>query len=102
MSQTPAPPFRADHVGSLLRPAALQEARRLYAAGVLEAADLAAVEDREIARVIAKQQELGLRGITDGELRREGLALPPENLLRLRRFFRQVKPIEPAFAECDR
>ena len=70
MSAAPAPPFRADHVGSLLRPAALQEARRLHAAGVLDAADLAVVEDREIARVIAKQQELGLRGITDGELRR--------------------------------
>jgi 5-methyltetrahydropteroyltriglutamate--homocysteine methyltransferase len=70
VAAAPAPPFRADHVGSLLRPAALQEARRLHAAGVLDAAGLAAVEDREIARVIAKQQELGLRGITDGELRR--------------------------------
>jgi 5-methyltetrahydropteroyltriglutamate--homocysteine methyltransferase len=70
VSATRAPPFRADHVGSLLRPAALQEARRLHAAGVLDAAGLAAVEDREIVRVIAKQQELGLRGITDGELRR--------------------------------
>jgi 5-methyltetrahydropteroyltriglutamate--homocysteine methyltransferase len=64
------PPFRADHVGSLLRPAALKEARRQHAAGALDAAGLAAVEDREIERVIRKQQEVGLRGITDGELRR--------------------------------
>jgi 5-methyltetrahydropteroyltriglutamate--homocysteine methyltransferase len=64
------PPFRADHVGSLLRPAALKEARRRHAAGVLDAAGLRAVEDGEIARIVAKQQELGLRGVTDGELRR--------------------------------
>ncbi len=64
------PPFRADHVGSLLRPPAIQEARRLRAAGVLDDAELAAVEDREIERVIAKQRDIGLRGITDGELRR--------------------------------
>jgi 5-methyltetrahydropteroyltriglutamate--homocysteine methyltransferase len=70
MAETAAPPFRADHVGSLLRPPALKEARRRHAAGTLDAAGLAAVEDREIERIIAKQQELGLRGITDGELRR--------------------------------
>jgi 5-methyltetrahydropteroyltriglutamate--homocysteine methyltransferase len=70
MARTDRPPFRADHVGSLLRPAALKEARRQHAEGVLDAAGLAAVEDREIARIIRKQQDLGLRGITDGELRR--------------------------------
>jgi 5-methyltetrahydropteroyltriglutamate--homocysteine methyltransferase len=64
------PPFRADHVGSLLRPAALQDARRRHAAGELDAAGLAAVEDREIARIVAKQEAIGLRGITDGEFRR--------------------------------
>lgn len=64
------PPFRADHVGSLLRPAALKEARRRHAAGSLDAAGRKAVEDREIERVIAKQEALGLHGITDGELRR--------------------------------
>ena len=64
------PPFRADHVGSLLRPAALKEARRKRAAGELDAAGLAAVEDREIARVVAKQESIGLEGITDGEFRR--------------------------------
>jgi 5-methyltetrahydropteroyltriglutamate--homocysteine methyltransferase len=63
-------PFRADHVGSLLRPPALKEARRRHAAGLLDAAAFSAVEDGEIARVVAKQEELGLRGVTDGELRR--------------------------------
>jgi 5-methyltetrahydropteroyltriglutamate--homocysteine methyltransferase len=67
---TGGPPFRADHVGSLLRPAALKEARRKHAAGELDAAGLAEVEDREIARVVAKQESIGLKGITDGELRR--------------------------------
>jgi 5-methyltetrahydropteroyltriglutamate--homocysteine methyltransferase len=67
---TEAPPFRADHVGSLLRPAALKEARRRHAEGTLDGAGLETVEDREIERVIARQQALGLRGITDGELRR--------------------------------
>ncbi len=64
------PPFRADQVGSLLRPPALKEARQRRAAGLLDAAELAAVEDREIERVVAKQQSLGLSAVTDGELRR--------------------------------
>jgi 5-methyltetrahydropteroyltriglutamate--homocysteine methyltransferase len=64
------PPFRADHVGSLLRPAALAEARAAFAAGTLEAAALKAVEDREIARVIKRQEEVGLQAVTDGEFRR--------------------------------
>jgi 5-methyltetrahydropteroyltriglutamate--homocysteine methyltransferase len=59
------PPFRADHVGSLLRPAALKEAR---AAG--DKVALKEVEDREIRRVIEKQQSLGLQAVTDGEFRR--------------------------------
>jgi methionine synthase II (cobalamin-independent) len=70
MAKNVTPPFRADHVGSLLRPAPLREARQRHAEGTLDAAGLEAVEDREIRRVIGKQQELGLRGITDGELRR--------------------------------
>jgi 5-methyltetrahydropteroyltriglutamate--homocysteine methyltransferase len=70
MANSPTPPFRADHVGSLLRPAPLKDARRRHADGMLDAAGLKAVEDREIERIVAKQQELGLRGITDGELRR--------------------------------
>jgi 5-methyltetrahydropteroyltriglutamate--homocysteine methyltransferase len=70
MAKHSTPPFRADHVGSLLRPAALKEARRRHAEGALDATGLKAAEDREIERIVAKQRELGLRGITDGELRR--------------------------------
>jgi len=64
------PPFRADHVGSLLRPAALKEAREKRAKGEISAADLKAIEDREIERVIKKQEEAGLKAVTDGEFRR--------------------------------
>lgn len=64
------PPFRADHVGSLLRPAALQQARADWKAGSLDHAALRAVEDRCIAAAIRKQEELGLRAATDGEYRR--------------------------------
>ncbi len=64
------PPFRADHVGSLLRPPALKEAREKRAKGEISAADLAAVEDREIERVIKKQEEVGLNSVSDGEFRR--------------------------------
>ena len=64
------PPFRADHVGSLLRPAALKDAREKHAKGAISAADLEAVEDREIERIIKKQEEVGLQAITDGEFRR--------------------------------
>jgi methionine synthase II (cobalamin-independent) len=70
MTQRTTPPFRADHVGSLLRPTALKEARAQYAKGEIDATALKAVEDREIKRVIKKQEEVGLQGITDGEFRR--------------------------------
>jgi 5-methyltetrahydropteroyltriglutamate--homocysteine methyltransferase len=70
MSQRTKPPFRADHVGSLLRPAALKEAREKFAKGAIDAAALKAVEDREIERVIKKQEEVGLKSVTDGEFRR--------------------------------
>jgi 5-methyltetrahydropteroyltriglutamate--homocysteine methyltransferase len=68
--QRTKPPFRADHNGSLLRPAALKEAREKRAKGENSAADLKAVEDREIERAIKKQEEVGLKSITDGEFRR--------------------------------
>lgn len=64
------PPFRADHVGSLLRPPALREARARHAAGNLPDAELRAVEDRFIAEAVAKQEAIGLRAVTDGEFRR--------------------------------
>jgi 5-methyltetrahydropteroyltriglutamate--homocysteine methyltransferase len=64
------PPFRADHVGSLLRSAALKEARGSRERGEIDAAALKAVEDREIEAVIRKQEAAGLKSITDGEYRR--------------------------------
>jgi 5-methyltetrahydropteroyltriglutamate--homocysteine methyltransferase len=64
------PPFRADHVGSLLRPAAIHAARTRRERGEIGADELKAIEDHEIAAVIRKQQEAGLQGITDGEFRR--------------------------------
>lgn len=64
------PPFRADHVGSLLRPAELKAARASHAEGKLPDAELRAIEDRLIERAIGKQREVGLRAVTDGEYRR--------------------------------
>jgi 5-methyltetrahydropteroyltriglutamate--homocysteine methyltransferase len=69
--QRSTPPFRADHVGSLLRPPELRAARAQHAAGTINTERLKAVEDRAIERVIAKQAEIGLRDATDGEFRRE-------------------------------
>src|SRR5215468_5710478 len=68
--QRAKPPFRADHVGSLLRPAALKQTRERRARNEISAADLTAIEDREIERIIRKQEEVGLQAITDGEFRR--------------------------------
>ncbi|WP_062433048.1 5-methyltetrahydropteroyltriglutamate--homocysteine S-methyltransferase [Herbidospora daliensis] len=64
------PPFRADHVGSLLRPATLLQARDDHAKGILDAAGLRAVEDAAIRDVVALQAEAGLQTATDGEFRR--------------------------------
>jgi 5-methyltetrahydropteroyltriglutamate--homocysteine methyltransferase len=68
--QRSKPPFRADHVGSLLRPEALKQARAKRAKGEIGDAELKAVEDREIERLIRKQEEVGLQSVTDGEFRR--------------------------------
>src|SRR5580765_4284331 len=70
MSQRTKPPFRADHVGSLLRPAALKKAREQRAKDEITPAQLKEIEDREIERVIKKQEDVGLQSITDGEFRR--------------------------------
>jgi 5-methyltetrahydropteroyltriglutamate--homocysteine methyltransferase len=64
------PPFRADHVGSLLRPAALLRAREEFAAGKLPADELRTAEDDAIAEVVRRQEEIGLQSATDGEFRR--------------------------------
>jgi 5-methyltetrahydropteroyltriglutamate--homocysteine methyltransferase len=68
--QRTKPPFRADHVGSLLRPEPLKQARAKRAKGEIGAAELKAVEDREIERLIRKQEDVGLQSVTDGEFRR--------------------------------
>jgi 5-methyltetrahydropteroyltriglutamate--homocysteine methyltransferase len=69
-----ARPFRADHVGSLLRPAEVGAARADHAAGRIDAAQLAAIEDRAIEHLVARQEALGLKAVTDGEVRRESWA----------------------------
>ncbi len=68
--QRTIPPFRADHVGSILRTSALKDARARKARGEIDAAALKAVEDEEIRKIIAKQEEVGLHSVTDGEFRR--------------------------------
>ena len=65
-----SPPFRADHVGSLLRTAPLKEVRAKHEKGEISADALKAVEDREIAAIIRKQEDIGLKAVTDGEFRR--------------------------------
>ena len=70
MTQRTTPPFRADHVGSLLRTPALKAARERRARNEIDAEAFKAIEDREVAGVIAKQETAGLQSITDGEYRR--------------------------------
>ncbi|KIY44208.1 UROD/MetE-like protein [Fistulina hepatica ATCC 64428] len=64
------PPFRADHVGSFLRPQELLEARRQAQSGALTEVQLRDVEDKYIAELVKKQQEAGIKSVTDGEFRR--------------------------------
>jgi 5-methyltetrahydropteroyltriglutamate--homocysteine methyltransferase len=86
------PPFRADHVGSFLRPAKLHAARTEHAGGAITNEQLRAVEDEAVREVVALQQEVGLRSVTDGEFRRAtwhmdfvyqigGISKAPGNLL---------------------
>ncbi|HEY4096125.1 MAG TPA: 5-methyltetrahydropteroyltriglutamate--homocysteine S-methyltransferase [Baekduia sp.] len=70
MSPRDRPPFRADHVGSLLRPSALLRARDEHAAGRIDDAQLRGIEDEAIRDVVALQRDVGLRSATDGEFRR--------------------------------
>jgi 5-methyltetrahydropteroyltriglutamate--homocysteine methyltransferase len=85
------PPFRADHVGSLLRPASLRAARDDFSAGRISAEELRAAEDEAIVSVVAMQDQVGLQSATDGEFRRAswhmdfiyqlgGIAVAPGNL----------------------
>jgi 5-methyltetrahydropteroyltriglutamate--homocysteine methyltransferase len=68
--QRTKPPFRADQVGSLLRSAPVKEARTKRLAGEITPVQLKAVEDAEIKKLVAKQEAIGLQGVTDGEFRR--------------------------------
>ncbi|MEY8461790.1 5-methyltetrahydropteroyltriglutamate--homocysteine S-methyltransferase [Streptococcus merionis] len=70
MTTTASAPFRVDHVGSFLRPQYLIDAREQFARGDIDQAQLTAIEDQAIRDLVAKQQELGLDNITDGEFRR--------------------------------
>src|SRR5271170_4932974 len=67
---THQPPFRADHVGSLLRPPELLKARERARNNEISPAELRAIEDESIRAVVRLQEDVGLRGITDGEFRR--------------------------------
>ena len=91
MSTRTSPPFRADHVGSLLRPPELLEARDAHAAGRLDDDGLKAAEDAAIQDVVRMQEEVGLQSVTDGEFRRaswhmdfiyslDGISKAPGNL----------------------
>lgn len=70
MAARATPPFRADHVGSLLRPESVLRARKQHAAGAITAAELRAVEDDAIREVVRMQEDIGLQTATDGEFRR--------------------------------
>jgi 5-methyltetrahydropteroyltriglutamate--homocysteine methyltransferase len=68
--QRTKPPFRADHVGSILRSAPIKDARAKHEKGKITAEELKSVEDREIEKIIKKQEQVGLQLATDGEYRR--------------------------------
>ena len=98
----PLPPFRADHVGSLLRPPELREARARFKSGTIDAAALRAVEDAAIREAVARQEAIGLAAITDGEFRRDfwhldfiagldGIVLKPSTAMK----FQGVEEIPP-------
>src|SRR5690349_4719364 len=86
MTHAGPPPFRAEHIGSLLRPAALLEARRRHARGEIGHAELQAAEDQAIAQAVALQADVGLGMATDGEFRRRSYHS---------HFYRQLGDITP-------
>ena len=70
MTRRTLPPFRAEHVGSLLRPAALLDARQQFERGDIDDEQLRQAEDTAVASVVKMQEELGFQAVTDGEFRR--------------------------------
>ena len=105
MSDLSGPPFRADHVGSLLRPAELLRARGELQAGRISAAELRSAEDAAIGDAVRMQREVGLAGVTDGEFRRGswhmdflyriGGVAKTDQLLRIQ-FRNEAGPVEAA------
>src|SRR6476659_3598867 len=70
MTTRTQPPFRADHVGSFLRPKRLLDARERRAKGEIKAEQLRAIEDEATTEIVRFQEDVGLRSVTDGEFRR--------------------------------
>ncbi len=105
MTNVSGPPFRADHVGSLLRPPELLEARAEHQAGQISAEDLRRVEDATVRDVVQMQHEVELAGVTDGEFRRGswhmdflyriGGVAKTDQLLRIQ-FRNEAGPVEAA------
>lgn len=62
---------RVEHVGSFLRPASVHDARKAFFAGEIDAAQLRKVEDEAIAKLVADEEKNGIKGVSDGEFRRE-------------------------------
>ncbi len=85
MNSSVEPPYRADHVGSLLRPRELLQAREQFASGRMSCAQLQEREDRAIRRIVRMQEDIGLQGVTDGEFRRNSWHVD---------FFRQIGGVE--------
>src|SRR5271169_5683262 len=71
MSARHTPPFRAEHVGSFIRPPELVRAREAFGAGRISSQELSDVEDQAIRDIVAVQEEVGLPVVTDGEFRRQ-------------------------------
>ena len=86
------PPFRADHVGSLLRPPALQAARLAHLAGQISKTELTQAEDIAIKEIVRIQQDVGLRGISDGEQRRTFFHID---------FLEQIKGVKSELAKYE-
>jgi 5-methyltetrahydropteroyltriglutamate--homocysteine methyltransferase len=95
MALRATPPFRADHVGSLLRPPELLQARANRASGTITAADLATIEDSAIRDVVRLQEDVGLQTVTDGEFRRASWHM--DFIYRLRGISRTTDEIQVHF-----
>src|SRR6266702_7211678 len=93
------PPFRAEHVGSLLRPPELKRAREQHAEGTVDAAELRVLEDEAILDAVRMQEEVGLRVATDGELRRSSWHM--DFIFRLGGFVASEEGMHVRFTNAD-